>query len=65
MQNTQYFGALTARMQAFREEVLDEKPYVDAERAILATRAYQENQNQPRAMVRARMLKTILENMTI
>ena len=59
------FGSLTPRMQAFREEVLDEKPYVDAQRAILATQAYRENQNQPRVMVRARMLKTILENMTI
>lgn len=65
MQNTEHFGALTARMKAFREEVLDEKPYVDAERALLATEAYQENLNQPRVMVRARMLKKILENMTI
>ena len=24
-------------MAAFREEVLDEKPYIDAERAVLAT----------------------------
>ena len=37
MENREHFGSLTARMKAFREEVLDEKPYVDAERAILAT----------------------------
>ena len=30
MENTKHFGALTERMQAFREEVLDEKPYIDA-----------------------------------
>ena len=29
------------------------------------TQAYKENQNQPRVMVRALMLKKILENMTI
>lgn len=65
MENREHFGSLTARMKAFREEVLDEKPYVDAERAILATQAYRENQNQPRVMARALMLKKILENMTI
>ena len=65
MENTEHFGALTPRMKAFREEVLDEKPYVDAERAILATQAYQENQNQPRVMARALMLKKILEHMSI
>ncbi|WP_455630900.1 glycyl radical protein [Megamonas sp.] len=65
MENKQHFGSLTARMQAFREEVLDEKPYIDAQRAILATQAYRENLNQPRVMVRALMLKKILEEMTI
>ena len=36
-------------MQAFREEVLDAKPYIDAQRAVLATEAYKENQNQPKS----------------
>lgn len=65
MENKEHFGTLTERMKAFREEVLDEKPYIDAERAILATQAYKENLNQPRVVVRARMLKKILENMSI
>ena len=65
MENTTHFGRLSPRMQAFREEVLNEKPYIDAERAILCTRAYKENLNQPRGMVRALMLKEILENMSI
>lgn len=65
MENRQHFGELTDRMKSFREEVLNEKPYIDAERAILATKAYRENQNQPRVMVRALMLKEILEGMTI
>ena len=65
MENQEHFGRLTNRMATFREEVLEEKPYIDAERAVLATQAYKENQNQPRVMVRALMLQKILENMSI
>lgn len=65
MENKAYFGSLTDRMKAFREEVLDEKPYIDAQRAVLATQVYRENKNQPRVMVRALMLQKILENMSI
>ena len=65
MENKEHFGALTDRMQAFREEVLDEKPYVDAERAVLATEAYKACLDQPPVMKRALMLKNILEKMTI
>ena len=65
MENINHFGTLTERMNAFREEVLEEKPYVDAERAVLVTEAYKEYKNQPRVMLRALMLQKILENMTI
>ena len=65
MENAEHFGTLTKRMKEFREEVLDEKPYIDAERAILATEAYKENLNQPRVMVRAKMLEKILNHMSI
>ena len=65
MENREHFGALTPRMQAFRNEVLDEKPYVDAERAVLATEAYKAHQNQPRVMMRALMVEKILNEMTI
>lgn len=65
MENKEHFGTLTKRMTDFREEVLDEKPYIDAERAILATEAYKENLNQPRVMVRAKMLEKVLDNMSI
>ena len=65
MENTEHFGTLTKRMNEFREEVLDEKPYIDAERAILATEAYKENLNQPRVMVRAKMLEKVLDHMSI
>ena len=65
MENREHFGALTERMQAFREAVLDEKPYIDAERALLATEAYKAHQNQPNVMKRALMLQNILEKMSI
>lgn len=65
MKNVERFGSLTSRMNDFREQVLEEKPYVDAERALLATEAYKENKNQPAVMKRALMLKNILEKMSI
>lgn len=65
MENVEHFGTLTERMKEFREEVLDEKPYIDTQRAILATLAYKENLNQPRVMVRAKMLEKVLDHMSI
>ena len=65
MKNVEHFGDLTPRMNRFREEVLDKKPYIDAQRAILATESYQQNLHQPAVMKRALMLKNILEKMTI
>ncbi len=65
MENKELFGELTERMKKFRKEVLDEKPYIDSERALLVTRVYEENRNKPRVLLRALMLKSILENMTI
>ena len=65
MENTAHFGKLTDRMQHFRQQVLDEKPYIDAQRAVLATESYRATQNQPRYMVRAKMLEKILKKMSI
>ncbi|MCR5834777.1 MAG: glycyl radical protein [Selenomonadaceae bacterium] len=65
MENKEHFGTLTERMQKFREETLDEKPYIDAQRALLVTEVYKANQNQPPVMKRALALKNILEKMTI
>ncbi|MZI82729.1 formate C-acetyltransferase/glycerol dehydratase family glycyl radical enzyme [Clostridium butyricum] len=65
MKNVERFGSLTSRMNDFREQVLEEKPYIDAERALLATEAYKENKNQPAVIKRALMLKNILEKMSI
>ena len=62
---TEYFGSLTERMNKYREDVLNKKPYIDAERAVLATKAYDRYKEQPNVLKRAYMLKEILENMTI
>lgn len=65
MENSEYFGQLTPRMNHFRETVLEKKPYISAQRALLATEAYKAHQNQPAVMKRAMMLKNILEKMSI
>lgn len=60
-----HFGELTERMRAYRESVLESKPCIDAERAVLCTEAYRANRHQPAVMRRALMLKHILEHMTV
>lgn len=65
MKNIEHFGDLTPRMNDFREKVLDKKPYICAERALLATESYRLYQNQPPVMKRALMLKNILEKISI
>ena len=35
MKNVEHFGDLTSRMYNFRESVLNKKPYICAERALL------------------------------
>ena len=65
MKNVEHFGDLTPRMNKFREAVLEKKPYICAQRALLVTETYQQHQNQPVVMKRALMLKNILEKMSI
>ncbi len=65
MTNSAHFGELTDRMRRYREAVLDKKPCIDAERALLCTEVYQANRHQSAVMRRALMLKNILEKMTI
>ncbi|EOH93840.1 glycyl radical protein [Enterococcus pallens] len=64
-ENQPHFGTLTNRMNNYRESVLTKKPYICAERALLATEAYKGNMNQTNVMKRALMLKNILEKMSI
>lgn len=65
MENSKHFGSLTPRMQAFRSEVLDEKPFVDAERAVLCTQSYCQSTEQPPIMRRALSFAHILDHMSI
>lgn len=60
-----HFGTLTPRMKHFREELLDAKPQVCAERAVLTTESYKLHADKPVVLKRAYMLKNILEHMTI
>lgn len=59
------FGKCTERMDRFRRQVLDELPYIDADRALLATEAYEKYAQEPAVIVRARMLENILTHMKI
>jgi formate C-acetyltransferase len=52
-------------MKEFREELLNAKPCVCAERAIITTKTYRENMDQPLALRRALMYKNVLEGMSI
>lgn len=60
-----YFGQLTERMNRYRESVLEKKPYIDAERALLVTETYKTHMDKPANLKRAYMLQNILEKMTI
>ena len=60
-----YFGELTPRMAAFRAELLNAKPQVCVERAVITTRVYRERQDQPLAIRRAVMLREVLAGMSI
>lgn len=60
-----HFGALTPRMQQFRDELLAAQPHICVERALITTQVYRENQDQPLALKRALMLKEVLNRMTI
>lgn len=60
-----YFGELTPRMKKFRDALLNAKPQVCVERALVTTKVYKEHGDKPLAIKRALMLKEVLEKMTI
>lgn len=60
-----FYGHLTPRMKRLRESILDAKPTVDPERAVLATEAYKAHQDEQVDLLRAYTLEHILNNMTI
>jgi formate C-acetyltransferase len=60
-----HFGELTDRMQSFREDLLNAKPFVCTERARITTDTYRRTMDQPLALRRALMYKNVLEGMSI
>ncbi|RRK11464.1 glycyl radical protein [Lactiplantibacillus garii] len=62
---TNHFGHLTPMMDRFRDSIIDAKPYVDPERAILTTQTYKEHQDEQVDILRAKMLENVLKHMTI
>lgn len=65
MSTSSPFGQLTERMHHFREELLETKPEVCAQRAVLTTQSYREHADKPTTLKRAYMLDNILRNMSI
>ncbi|MDQ7992379.1 MAG: glycyl radical protein [Propionicimonas sp.] len=59
------FGRLTARMAAWREELIETSPSVCVERAVLTTQTYRLHRDEPMVLLRAQMVKNVLENMSI
>ncbi|MCH4171655.1 MAG: glycyl radical protein [Lactobacillus sp.] len=62
---TNPFGTLTHKMTRLRDSILAAKPYVDPQRAVLATEAYQAHQQEQVDLLRAHMLENILAKMSI
>jgi formate C-acetyltransferase len=56
---------ITPRIKKMREEIVEAKPILCSERAILVTESYKETENEPAVIRRAKALKKVLENMTI
>ena len=60
-----HFGRLTPRMAAWREELMETPQSVCVERALLTTQTYRLDQDEPMVILRALMVKNVLENMSI
>lgn len=60
-----HFGLLTPRMRAWREELLHTDPSVCVERAVITTDTYRAHRHEPMVILRAMMLRNILECMSI
>ena len=60
-----HFGQLTPRMRDFREELLNAKPTVCVDRAVITTETYRDNMDQPMVLRRALMYRNVLEGMKI
>jgi len=53
------------RLEALKQKYLESKPHLDAERAVLLTKAYRENEDKPVIIKSAKGLEKILKEMSI
>ncbi|MBP8983729.1 MAG: glycyl radical protein [Coprothermobacter sp.] len=58
-------NGITERVHRLREKYLATPPALDAERAVIITRSYQETEGEPMIMRRAKAMKKLLNEMTI
>ena len=59
------FSHPTDRVVRLKNTILQAKPYVESERAVLATQAYQENEHLPAIMRRARVIEKIFHKLPV
>lgn len=65
MTSEEHFGRLTPRMRQYRDRLLDTKPFVCAERAVLTTESYRLHADKPVVLKRAYMLENVLSHMSV
>ncbi len=58
-------NGITERVHRLQEKYLATPPALDAERAVIITRSYQETEGEPMIMRRAKAMKKLLNEMTI
>ncbi|MCH3944124.1 MAG: glycyl radical protein [Atopobiaceae bacterium] len=63
--NEEHFGTLSPRMESFRNQLLDAKPQVDPQRAVIATEVYHDYADQPLALKRAILMREVLGRMDV
>ncbi|MFW8630685.1 glycyl radical diol dehydratase GrpM [Vibrio natriegens] len=59
------FSNPTDRVLRLKQMILDAKPYVESERAVLATEAYKANEHLPAIMRRARVVEKIFTELPV
>lgn len=59
------FTEPTSRILRLKQRIVDAVPYVESERAVLVTQSYQETEELPMIMRRAKALQKVLENLPV
>lgn len=59
------FSKPTARIERLKKVIVDAKPYVESERAVLVTEAYKETEGLPPILRRAKAVEKIFNNLPV